>query len=102
MSGPQRPAAAHTAPGTAETLRGRRKKYPISELGIFGSYARGDFNEKSDIDILVDFHARIDGFDYIRLAHELEDTLHHKLDLISRKGIKPQYLPYVEKSLIHV
>lgn len=79
-----------------------QQKYRISELGIFGSYARGDFNEKSDIDILVDFDSRIDGFDYIRLAHELEDTFHQKIDMVSRKGIKPQYLPYVEKNLIHV
>ncbi len=79
-----------------------QKRYPISELGIFGSYARGDFNEKSDIDILVDFNARIDGFEYIRLAHELEDTFNQKVVVVSRKGIKPQYLPYIEKSLIHV
>ena len=79
-----------------------QQRYPISELGIFGSYARGDFNEKSDIDILVDFNERIDGFDYIRLAHELEDAFRHKIDIVSRKGIKPQYLPYVEKNLIHV
>lgn len=79
-----------------------QKKYPISELGIFGSYARGDFNEKSDIDILVDFDKRIDGFEYIRLAHELEDTFKQKVDVVSRRGIKPRYLPYVEKSLIHV
>jgi predicted nucleotidyltransferase len=78
------------------------EKYPISELGLFGSYARGDFNEQSDIDILVDFHSRIDGFEYIRLAHELEDTFRQKIDIVSRKGIKPQYLPYVEKNLIHV
>ena len=77
-------------------------KYMISELGLFGSYARGDFNEKSDIDILVDFKARIDGFDYIKLAHELEDTFNYKIDLVSRKGIKPGYLPFVEKNLIHV
>lgn len=79
-----------------------QKKYHLSELGIFGSYARGDFHKESDIDILVDFHKRIDGFEYIRLAHELEDALQHKIDIVSRKGIKPQYLPYVEKSLIHV
>lgn len=79
-----------------------QKKYPLSELGIFGSYARGDFNETSDIDILVDFNDRIDGFDYIRLAHELEDAFSHKIDVVSRRGIKPQYLPYVEKCLIHV
>jgi predicted nucleotidyltransferase len=79
-----------------------QERYPISELGIFGSYARGDFNEKSDIDILVDFSSRIDGFEYIRLAHELEDTFNQKIDIVSRKAIKPQYLPYVEKNLIHV
>jgi len=78
------------------------KRYPISELGLFGSYARDDYNEQSDIDILVDFNGRIDGFDYIRLAHELEDIFLHKIDLVSRKGIKAHYLPFVEKHLIHV
>lgn len=78
------------------------RKYQLSELGLFGSYARGDFNEQSDIDILVDFSDRIDGFQYIRMAHELEDLFMSKVDVVSRKGIKSVYLPYVEKSLIHV
>jgi predicted nucleotidyltransferase len=76
-------------------------RYPISELGIFGSYARGDFDESSDIDILVDFNGRI-GIGFIDLAHELEDLFNHKIDLVSRRAIKARYLPYVEKSLIHV
>ena len=88
-----------------EILKDRKadlqKMYPISELGLFGSYARGDFNEHSDIDILVDFNGRI-GIKFISLAHELEDIFHTKIDLVSRKGIKPKYLPLVEKSLIHV
>ncbi len=78
------------------------RKYPISELGLFGSFARGDYNEQSDIDILVDFNGRIDGFDYIRLAHEFEDLFDHKIDMVSRRGIKPHYLPFVERNLIHV
>ena len=78
-----------------------QKRYPISELGLFGSYARGDFNEKSDIDILVDFNDSI-GIRFISLAHELEDIFNTKVDLVSRKGIKPKYLPYVEKTLINV
>lgn len=77
-------------------------KYPLSELGLFGSYARGDNNEDSDIDILVDFKSRIDGFEYIRLAHEFEDLFNHKIDIVSRRAIKPDYLPYVERSLIYV
>ena len=88
-----------------QTLKNRKpdlqKRYPISELGLFGSYARGDFNEKSDIDILVDFNDRI-GIGFISLAHELEDIFKIKVDLVSRKGIKSKYLPFVEKSLIHV
>ncbi|MGK6350435.1 nucleotidyltransferase family protein [Parapedobacter sp. DT-150] len=79
-----------------------KRKYHLSELGLFGSYARGDYNDQSDIDILVDFDARIDGFQYIRLAHELEDLFNHKVDLVSRKGIKPSYLPFVENNLVHV
>ena len=69
------------------------KKYPISELALFGSYARGDYHVNSDIDILVDFSGRIDGFDFIRLAHELEDLFNYKIDLVSRNAIKPTYLP---------
>jgi len=78
------------------------KRYALSELGVFGSYARGDQQQTSDIDILVDFSSRIDGFEYIRMAHELEDLFEQKIDVVSRKGIKPKYLPFVEKSLINV
>jgi len=76
-------------------------RYPISELAVFGSYARNDFNENSDIDILVDFNAPI-GIKYIALANELEDLFQKKIDLVSRKGIKPKYLSVIEKNLIHV
>ena len=41
--------------------------------------------------------SRIDGFDYIRLAHELEDSFNRKIDLVSRRAIKSSYLPFVEK-----
>lgn len=76
-------------------------RYPISELGLFGSYAKGSYTAASDIDILVDFNKQI-GVEFIQLAHELEDIFHTKVDLVSRKGIKPRYLAVVEKNLIHV
>ena len=78
-----------------------QKRYPISELGVFGSYVRGDFTEKSDIDILVDFNDRI-GIGFIKLAHELEDSFNVRVDVVSRRGIKEKYLPFVEKNLVHV
>ena len=85
-----------------EIKPGLEERYALSELGLFGSFARGEFNESSDIDILVDFNRPIDGFEYIRLAHELEDLFLCKVDLVSRGGVKEQYLPYIENSLIHV
>ena len=71
-------------------------------MALFGSYARGDYHVNSDIDILVDFSGRIDGFDFICLAHELEDLFNYKIDLVSRSAIKPGYLSYVEKDIIHL
>jgi len=78
-----------------------QKKYPISELALFGSYARGDNKETSDIDILVDFDDVI-GLGFFRLANELEDALENKVDLVSKKGIKSHYLPYLEESMIRI
>ena len=86
-------------------LRGKKdelkKKYPISEIALFGSYARGDYDEKSDIDILVDFDRNV-GIEFISLAHDLEDIFQRNIDLVSRKGIKQRYMSSVEKHLIHV
>lgn len=80
----------------------QEKPYPISAQGLFGSYARGDHNGEGDIDILVDLNGIIDALAYIRLAHELEAGFTTRIDLVSRKGIKPGNLPFVEKSLIQV
>lgn len=79
-----------------------QKKYPLSKLGIFGSYARGDFNEKSDIDMLVDFDDRIAGMKYITLAHEIASLFKIKVDVVSMGGIKPKYFKYVSEDLIYV
>jgi len=57
------------------------RKYPISEMGLLASYARGDYDEHSDIDILVDFDDRI-GIAFSSLAHELEDALYIEISSI--------------------
>jgi len=77
------------------------EKYGISLLAIFGSYGREQQREDSDIDILVDFQKSI-GIEFIDLADELEILLHHKVDLVSRKGINPQYYQHIEKELMYV
>lgn len=77
------------------------KKYGLRDMAIFGSYSRGQQTEASDIDILVDFQQPI-GIQFIDLAEELETLLHHRIDLVSKKGIKPSYLKFIEKELSYV
>jgi len=78
-----------------------KSKYKIKSLGIFGSYSRGEAKEESDIDILVEFEEPI-GLEFIDLADELEHILNHKVDLVSKSGIRDKYLQYVQKELIYV
>ena len=80
---------------------GLQKKYLIKTIGVFGSIARGDFNENSDVDILVEFDKPI-GIEFIDLANELESILQQKVDLISRSGVKPKYFKVIEKDLHYV
>jgi predicted nucleotidyltransferase len=77
------------------------KKYPIASIGLFGSIVRDDFNIDSDIDIIVDFNDKI-GIEFIDLADELELKLNHKVDLVSRGGIKPKYFNVIEPEIIYV
>ena len=78
-----------------------QEKYPIATMALFGSYARSEQTESSDVDIIVEFNGRI-GSDFIVLAHELEKYLGKKVDLVSRKGIKNQYFNTIEQDLIYV
>jgi predicted nucleotidyltransferase len=67
-----------------------QKKYPITKLALFGSYARNEQNDESDIDIMVEFSRPV-GMEFIDLSFELEKLFDKKIDLVSRKGIKPKY-----------
>jgi uncharacterized protein len=77
------------------------QKYALKSMALFGSYARNEARKESDIDILVEFSKPV-GFEFIDLAVELEEMLEHKVDLVSKKGVKPQMLPFIEKDLIYV
>ena len=76
-------------------------KYPIKELGIFGSVARMEENTDSDIDILVEFSEPV-GWEIIDLASELEELLGYKVDLVSKKAVRPNLMPFVLKDIVYV
>jgi predicted nucleotidyltransferase len=78
----------------AATLRRHKaalwREYRIKELGIFGSYVRGEQRKQSDVDIVVDFHDVPDLLTFVRLGNELEEILKHKVDLVRKPVIRPE------------
>jgi uncharacterized protein len=78
-----------------------QQKFPLKSLALFGSYARNEQTDESDIDVLVEFSEPV-GIEFIDLIEELEKLFNHKIDLVSKKGIKPHYLPYIEDDAIYV
>jgi hypothetical protein len=62
---------------------------------------RDDFSPNSDVDIIIDYHNKM-GIEFIDLANYLEDQLEIKVDLVSRRGIKPKYYKEIEKDILYV
>jgi len=77
------------------------RKYPISKMGVFGSYARGEATKDSDIDIAVEISGPM-GLSFIAMADEIENLFGIKVDVVPKRSIKPGYLPYVEKDIVYV
>jgi uncharacterized protein len=61
----------------------------VKSLAIFGSVARGDETENSDIDILVEFDKTIGLFEFIRLKHYLEEMTGYRVDLVTPDALHP-------------
>ncbi len=66
------------------------KAHGIRRAGIFGSYARGDYHQTSDVDILIQKPKKIDLYKFIGFKQELEDVLGKKVDLITYSGIRSE------------
>lgn len=65
-----------------------KEKYKIKEIGIFGSYTRGEQKSTSDIDILVDFFEVPDLLKFIEIERYLEEILNIKVDLVRKPALR--------------
>jgi len=74
----------------------------VKRIGIFGSFARGEENEDSDIDFAVKMDDENRAENYFKLLHYLEDGLKRKIDLGIEENIKPSVKEIVEKEIIYV
>ena len=78
------------------------RKYRVREIGIFGSYVRGEQKERSDIDILVSFSGIPDVFEYMELEDYLKSLLHRKVDLVRKEAIRPELRKRILSETIYV
>lgn len=80
-----------------------KEKFGVKELGIFGSYVRGEESEVSDLDILVEFAEGKKTFDnYMDLKFYLEDLIGVKVDLAIKSAIKPRLKKYILEEVVYV
>lgn len=81
-------------------LRALLRRHGVTNPEIFGSAARGDDREDSDVDILVDFAPGTSIIDIIGIQRELRDLLGVPVDLVPRNGLKDRVRARAEKDLL--
>ena len=67
-----------------------QEKYKVKELGIFGSYVKGEQNESSDVDILIAFEKAPSLLKFIELENYLSETIGIQVDLVIKQVLKPR------------
>jgi len=79
-----------------------RQKFGVKRIGIFGSFARGEEREDSDLDVLVVFEEGQKTFDnYMDLKFYLEDLFGREVDLVTERALKPQLKDIIMKEVVY-
>ena len=79
-----------------------RSQFGVKHLSLFGSGARDELRDDSDIDILVEFDGAVTFDRYFGLKDYLEALLSRPVDLITERGLKPRAGKHVERDVIRV
>jgi len=77
-----------------------REKYGVKKIGVFGSYARGEEKESSDIDILIELEKPI-GWEFFYLKDYLEKKLGREIDLVTVNALKPRIRERILREVIY-
>jgi len=79
-----------------------RERFHVDNIAIFGSYARKEASRESDIDILVEFSKPVGFVTFIRLENYLTELIGKKVDLVTKKALKPNIGKIILQELVHV
>jgi len=77
-------------------------RYKAKEIGLFGSFARGEQTASSDIDVLVEFEEGADMFDLVGLADFLEEALQQKVDVVPKRALRAELRESVLREVVAV
>jgi|MudIll2142460700_1097286.scaffolds.fasta_scaffold2150942_2 hypothetical protein len=75
------------------------KGHDASRIGIFGSYARGEANAESDLDLLVHFKTRKSLLTLVKIKRELTEALGIPVDLLTESAISPHLIDHIKSEL---
>ncbi len=73
------------------------ERFGVTQLALFGSFAREQATDRSDVDILVQFDGPATAKSYFGLQFYLEDLLSRPVDLVTTKALRNEFRPYVER-----
>lgn len=85
--------------GSVEEIR---QRFSVKSLSIFGSIARDEAIDNSDVDVLVTFNQKASFDIFMDLKFYLEDLLGTSIDLVTDKALRPQVRQAIEREIIHV
>ena len=75
------------------------KAHGAKQIGVFGSYARGEARADSDLDLLVWFNQQQSLLGLIRMERELSELVGVKIDLLTEQAISPHLIERIRKEL---
>ncbi len=79
-----------------------RESYQITQVGIFGSYARGEQTEQSDVDVLIDYEQAPTLFKLVELRGYLSELTGMQVDVVTKNGLKSRIRDRVLSEVIYV
>ena len=77
-------------------------QFGVAELALFGSFARGEATEDSDVDILARFEGPATSRQYFGVQFYIEDLLGRNVDLTTSRALRAELRPYIEREAVYV
>ena len=78
------------------------EKYGVKEIGVFGSYVKGEQKDESDLDILIEFERSVGFFEFLDLEEYLGDITGIKVEIVTPKALKPKIGEHILREVVTI